>query len=226
MLISCWIRFYFFLDNWLVQYPSLMTDTFESSTLVTRIAEPEPESTALTSNQGESKSKQKNGVDMIGDIYSYVIGESQGTRERYEIPKNGVDILDILQVQVQQDLKRKPWSLVERWLLDVDNNVNRLGIAAVNEKLGSIAEKEFWQVQYRITNVNFGYKLDLLNIWQGPSSEPQGYYLQKSCRIKPVPIYNGSTELSATSGDNKNIMAEVECDRPSQFIIGAPPPKY
>ncbi|BDI20202.1 hypothetical protein ANSO36C_60040 [Nostoc cf. commune SO-36] len=37
MLLSCWIQFYFVVDNWSRQYPSLHADTFERSTIVVRV---------------------------------------------------------------------------------------------------------------------------------------------------------------------------------------------
>ncbi len=41
MLLSCWIQFYFVMNNWLQQYPSLQADTFQRSAFVVGIEEPE-----------------------------------------------------------------------------------------------------------------------------------------------------------------------------------------
>ncbi|MEH2071751.1 MAG: septal junction protein FraD [Nostoc sp.] len=40
MLLSCWIQFYFVVDNWLEQYPSMQTDSFRRNTFVVRTQEP------------------------------------------------------------------------------------------------------------------------------------------------------------------------------------------
>ncbi|MBE8986047.1 septal junction protein FraD [Nostoc sp. LEGE 12450] len=39
MLLSCWIQFYFVMDHWFQQYPSLQADTFKRSTVVVRTEE-------------------------------------------------------------------------------------------------------------------------------------------------------------------------------------------
>ncbi|WP_017653425.1 septal junction protein FraD [Fortiea contorta] len=36
MLISCWLQFYFVMDNWLMEYPSVQSDSFKRSTFVVR----------------------------------------------------------------------------------------------------------------------------------------------------------------------------------------------
>jgi hypothetical protein len=38
-LISCWLQFYFVIDKWLQEYPSLLADNFDKSTLVMRLDE-------------------------------------------------------------------------------------------------------------------------------------------------------------------------------------------
>ncbi|NES18944.1 MAG: DUF5357 domain-containing protein [Symploca sp. SIO3E6] len=40
ILISCWFQFYFLIQNWLTQYPSLMADDFSQSAFVVQIAAP------------------------------------------------------------------------------------------------------------------------------------------------------------------------------------------
>ncbi|HLP89774.1 MAG TPA: septal junction protein FraD [Nostocaceae cyanobacterium] len=37
MLISCWIQFYFVIDKWIKEYPSLQADNFQNSTFVIRV---------------------------------------------------------------------------------------------------------------------------------------------------------------------------------------------
>ncbi len=197
MLISCWIQFYFLMDNWLTQYPSLLTDNFARSTFVLRIAEPE----TADRTQPEIEIKE----------------------EVQQIPENGVVILDALQIRVEQELNKTPWSQVERWLLEATQKVNELGKQVINEKLGEFEERKLWRVETRVTNIKSGYQLDLLSIWTGPSSDPKGYYLQKSCRIEPIALSAGASRVPLSKVEEKSTVAEIECDRLSKFIAGEPP---
>ncbi len=184
MVLSCWIQFYFVMDYWLKQYPSLLADDFQRSTFVVR------------------------------------------TDKAEKIPENGVLILDRLQPIVEAELAGKPWSQVERWLLDAKTQVGNLGNQVINKTLAKYEEKELWRIEPRVVNTKSGgYILDLLSIWEGPSSNPKGYYLKKSCRIEPVAgsINNPNTTVSLS--DNKSTVAEIECDRLSKFISDAPPPQ-
>ncbi|MEH2055873.1 MAG: septal junction protein FraD [Nostoc sp.] len=175
MLLSCWIQFYFVMDNWLRQYPSLQADTFKNSTFVVRTEQP------------------------------------------VKIPQNGVVILEKLQPIVVEQIAARPWSEVEKWLIDAKRKVEILGREIIQKNLGKYEEKELWHVEPRVANTKSGYILDLLSIWIGPSSNPRGYYLKKSCRIEPV--------APANNLGNKITVAEIECDRASKLIPGSPPPQ-
>ena len=175
MLLSCWIQFYFVMDNWFQQYPSLQADTFKSSTIVVR------------------------------------------TEERVKIPRNGAIILEKLQPIVVVEIADRPWSEVEKWLIDAKQRLGTLGREVIQKNLAKYEEKDLWLVEPRVANTKSGYILDLLSIWIGPSSNPQGYYLKKSCRIEPV--------AATSSSDNKITVAEIECDRASKLIPGSPPPQ-
>lgn len=172
MLISCWIQFYFVMDNWLKQYPSLLADSFQRSTFVMRVENP------------------------------------------VKIPKNGVALLDKLQPLVEEQIVARPWSEVERWLID-ENQLGNLGKRVIEKNLMKYDERELWRVEPRIVNIKSGYQLDILSIWTGPSYTQQGYYLKKSCRITPV---SASNKL-----DNKGAVAEIVCDRLNKRIAGVPP---
>ncbi|MBD2415690.1 hypothetical protein FACHB389_07895 [Nostoc calcicola FACHB-389] len=175
MLLSCWIQFYFVVDNWLEQYPSLQTDNFKRSTFVVM------------------------------------------TEEAPKVPQNGILILDKLEPIIEEQIAQTPWSEVEKWLLDAKVRVGSLGKGVIQKNLGKYEEKELWRVEPRVSNTKSGYILDLLSIWVGPSSNPRGYYLKKSCRIEPVSATN-------KSGD-KITVGEIECDRLNKFIGGSPPPQ-
>ncbi|OCQ94414.1 hypothetical protein BCD64_06935 [Nostoc sp. MBR 210] len=183
MILSCWLQFYFVMDKWLQEYPSLLADNFQRSTFVRRT-----------------------------DISE-------------KVPKNGVIILDKLQPLVEQQIDERPWSQVEKWLLDAKLQVGNLGNRVIDKHLGKYEEKALWQVEPRVTNTKSGgYVLDLLSIWRGPSSSQKGYYLKKSCRIDPVAT-STKKAITSTNPEDKIAVGEIECDRVSKFVAGSPPPQ-
>jgi Family of unknown function (DUF5357) len=184
MILSCWLQFYFVMDKWLTEYPSLLSENFQRSTFVRR-------------------------TDIIIE----------------KVPRNGVVILDKLQPLVQQQIDGRPWSQVERWLLDAKVQVRNLGNSVIEKNLGSLEEKELWRVEPRVVNIKSGgYRLDLLSIWRGPTSRRQGYYLIKSCRIEPVATSNKKAITNANPED-KIAVGEIECDRVTKFVAAPPPPQ-
>ncbi|MDZ8085040.1 MAG: septal junction protein FraD [Nostoc sp. DedQUE12b] len=139
------------------------------------------------------------------------------TEQAVKVPRNGVVILQKLQPIVVDQIAERPWSEVEKWLLDAKERVVNLGRGIIKKNLSKYEEKELWRVEPRVANTKSGYILDLLSIWIGPSSNPRGYYLKKSCRIEPV--------AAPTNSENKITVAEIECDRASKLIPGLPPPQ-
>jgi hypothetical protein len=175
MLISCWLQFYFVLDQWLKEYPSLSAQNFQRSTFVIRL---------------EPKSKT---------------------------PQNGNLILNKMQPLVEEKIFGKPWSEVEKWLIEANQQLENLGKDVIYKNLEQYDEKRLWGIEPRVVNVKSGYRLDILTIWTGPTANRRGFYLQKSCLIQPVAAVN--------KPENQNAVAEIECDRTNKFFIGSPPPK-
>lgn len=171
MLISCWIQFYFVIDKWFKEYPSLSADNFQNSSFVVRI---EPKS---------------------------------------DKPQNGNMILNKIQPEIEAQIANRTWSEVERWLLEANQQVGNISKNLIDENLDEYEEKALWRIEPRISNIPSGYKLDILSIWQGPSKNPRGFFLQKSCRIQ---VQNAESQRS---------VATIECDRNSRFFLGSPPPK-
>jgi hypothetical protein len=183
-ILSCWLQFYFVMDKWLTEYPSLLSENFQSSTFVRR-------------------------TDTITE----------------KVPKNGVLILDQLEPLVKKQIDGKPWSQVERWLKDADVNVNSLGKVVIEKNLGAYEEKELWRVEARVDNIkSTGYRLDLLSIWQGPTSRKQGYYLIKSCQVEPIAI-STKKPINNANPEDKIAVGDIQCDRVSRFIAGQRPPR-
>jgi hypothetical protein len=175
MLISCWLQFYFVIDKWLKEYPSLRADNFQKSAFVIRL-------------------------------------EPQGQK-----PKIGDEILNKLQPLVNQQIANQPWSEVEKWLLEANQQLGNLGRRTINSNLGKSQERLLWRVEPRIRNIDSGYRLDMLTIWGGPTADSQGYYWKKSCLIQPSNPGNKT--------DNKNTVARISCDRKNELVLGSPPPQ-
>ncbi len=133
-------------------------------------------------------------------------------------PENGIEVLKEVKERVKEQLTGRRWSEAERWLLDAKTEVDRIGEATKQKSLSESKEKDLWMIQQQVQNNKTGYKLDLLNIWKGPSSHPQGYYLQESCQIDPV-------AASADSG-SKVTLTEIICDPKIIMHLKLPPAQH
>lgn len=150
--------------------------------------------------------------------------------EPQRVPTNGAIILDRLQPLVEEQIAEKPWSVAERWLIEADQRVGNLGKQVLLDKrLAQYEEKELWHIEPRVANTKVVntksevYTLDLLSIWTGPSSNPDGYYLKKSCKITKLPTSGTANSTSTSLSDDENAVAEIECNRLSEFKGGLPP---
>jgi hypothetical protein len=184
MLISCWIQFYFVMDGWIQQYPSLLSDNFRRSAFVVR--------TDVAPNN----------------------------------TNNGVFILNKLQPLVERRIDQQPWSEVEKWLQNAGTNLAVLyEEVKLDKRLRDYEEKELWRIEPRITNPNLRkkdeYLLDIFSVWTGPSSNSRGYYLKKSCQIRPI----AKSTTTTNKADATDIVAEIECGRVGKLTPGAPPAK-
>lgn len=194
MMISCWINFYYIIDNWFDQYPTLKTEVenFGGSKLILRRGEA-PE---LNNKDGEER------------------------KIKFILPTNGVQLLNKLSPRVKQQLDERPWGEVERWLFDsVDKNkkdrpIGKLAQQVKEEVLKLSPEKGFWSIEPRVSNTKTGYKLDLLAMWKAPSFMANKYYLQKSCEITPFakPVKDEGDENATVN------VAEIECQPGLSFI--------
>jgi hypothetical protein len=134
-------------------------------------------------------------------------------------PRNGVLILNKLEPIVKEQIANRPWSEVEQWLKTADGRVNSLGREVIEISLREFDEKSLWRTEARVSSLDQKnpdiYKLDLLSIWSGPTSTGREYYLRKSCRVEPI-------NASRRQGEVLRV-AEIECGRSSNRIIGSPP---
>lgn len=183
VLFSSWFQFYFRLQSWLRDYPTLMSDSFSNSGFVTR----------LSSEEGRA---------------------------------GGIPLLTAVEDQVKQELQGTPWPWVERWLLNLDGQMQKIrqNTAGV---LADSAEATLWDLQARPRSLdNDGYALEILALWRGPASTPEGFYLEKVCLIRPKappPQVSRATEGNAAPpAAEPTPLAQVTCNLETPKRAGPP----
>ncbi|MBD0336102.1 MAG: DUF5357 family protein [Cyanobacteria bacterium Co-bin13] len=144
LLLSSWLQFYFRLQNWFDDYPSLMAESFDGSGFVYRV----PGRTAPLSD--------------------------------------GVALLTLTESALQRELHNRPWSGVERWLLNINDQLVSLRREIRDRLVSPSREQRFWRIDVRPVTASNGYDLKLQAIWQGPTAEPNGYYLERTCQLTRV----------------------------------------
>lgn len=155
LLLSSWFGFYFRIQKWFDDYPSLLAESFEESSFVYRVPVERP-----------------------------TLSE-------------GVALLSLTEAVVQEDIDNRPWPAVERWLINLDDQVEQVRLEVRDRLQSPTAEHQFWEVDIRPVRQNDGYELQLLAVWHGPSATPEGYYQEKTCRLAPV---ERTPELRAADG--------------------------
>ncbi len=158
MLVSCWLQVYFVVDNWVKQYPSLLTDNLNNSALVMKFSPPEDE---------DSKTKKipKNGALILNKLVPVIITQidDQPWSKVERILKNA-------------RAKDSEISKLGRRIIETE-------LAAYKERDLWRVEARVSSINPNSPDV---YKLSLLSIWSGPSSKKERYYLKRSCQIEPV----------------------------------------
>lgn len=160
VVISCWFQFYYILQDWLQEYPSLLADDLRRSAFLVKLPASEP------------------------------------------VISRGTLILNSLETKLSEKLDNKPWSQIERWLQDRENNL-KSAVQASKKELGEVEEDAWWQFTSKLSSSESGYNLQLIAIWQGPRSKPEMFSIEKLCKINQV-----SSQLDA---DTQLGVSEVEC---------------
>lgn len=128
---------------------------------------------------------------------------------------SGNDILDMAADRVKVQLEGKPWSEVERWLLQLDEQVPKLR-QEVQDRLPKAAENDLWNLDAQV--LSDAYDMQLRAIWRGPTSRPTGYELTRTCRISqgrkmgpPQQFQFNSPAPPATAPARPRFVATVQC---------------
>ncbi len=179
LLLSSWFQFYFRLQGWFKEYPSVLVDDFKNSEFVYRIAKT---------------------PDLQG---------------------SGTTLLVSAENELSRTLNNTPWPYVERWLMNLDENMDSLEAKTLT-RLEGLEEQPLWQLAARPRTLNANsYAIDLMAIWSGPASTENGYYLQKTCIIHPVRL----PEVGADPKISSSELAQVKCDLAIPKKDGKPLPE-
>ncbi|NJL87911.1 MAG: DUF5357 family protein [Leptolyngbyaceae cyanobacterium SM1_1_3] len=182
LLLSGWLQFYFRVQRWLEDYPTLMVSDFGNSSFIYQLP---------------------------------------SRRER--LPQ-GIPLLVAAESEVEQQLNGMPWPRVERWLLNVDDQLVPIERAAKN-RLDAPKEKDLWNLQAQTFETPVGYELRLRSVWLGPTSTAQGFYLEKTCLInKQLPAATPTDENEAQTGNSPppTPLGVVDCELGTDFVEGFP----
>jgi hypothetical protein len=99
----------------------------------------------------------------------------------------GVTYLTVAESIMRDQLHGKPWTTVERWLLNREGQRQALQ-RQVHDRMAAqpSLEQSLWQVDFQPRTSGEGYAIQLWAIWSGPAAEADSYYLEKSCLLMPV----------------------------------------
>ncbi len=183
LLFSSWFQFYFRLQTWLKDYPTLLADDFGRSGFVLKITD--------TSEGGSG----------------------------------GIPLLTAAEQQVKDQLDNTPWPWVERWLLNLNGQMVKIRSESQAVLLDS-SEADFWELTAQPRSLENGYALQLMAVWTGPASNPEGYFLEKTCLIRPrIPPSRGTAAREEnTQEPTPTAMAQVSCDLETPKRLGQPNP--
>jgi len=145
LLMSCWFRFHFLVQDWIAEYPTILADDFSKSGFIIRF-------------------------------------------DMNEVPSEpaGIEHLDALNERLETELEGQPWQVAERWLIERDDNIQEFENSSRFNPNGR-QEDLFWRFQSQVPpqqSRTDEYTLNLRAVWNGPSSRPGGYFLERSCVVR------------------------------------------
>ena len=165
IVMSCWVGFGFLIQGWVEQYPATLVDSFDRSAFVM------PVSLDVTTNNRERSPAET--------------------------------MLNQAQLELEETLERKTWDETMQWLRNDNNefarprqNVLETIVEANSDDPDADLqdsqdrnrfEQRFWDfgttVPQGIQGIDDGYTITFRACWLGPSSHPEGYYLDKTCNL-------------------------------------------
>jgi len=109
---------------------------------------------------------------------------------------------------VKTTIHGKLWGeVVQPWANTVSQNPSILQDSLRLDQT-EVPEAKLWKVETRIARQDEGYDLYLLAIWKGPSTDPAGYYMTKSCKV--LPKQRQTPKPSAISNQSSSNQSSTE----------------
>ncbi len=209
LLLSCWFQFYFVVQSWLAEYPSILADDFSQSAFVVQVEYPN----SIPTNFLKAISSKS---PLVIKINEEKCTSNDKISKKGCIQPRGLLIVNQMASLLETQLNTKPWSQIERNLLPQEREqlIGKIANQAKTEiALEKIKEDSLWQVGHAIETEENGYNLELQAIWQGPRSQSAPHSITKSCNITPV---NRPTNTGTI------LSAKVKCEVPKGWSIDQP----
>jgi hypothetical protein len=140
---------------------------------------------------------------------AFVVQLAAGDRTRsrgYAVLQEAGRLLDV-------ELENQPWSQVERWLLNRNQQIPTLQ-QRIMEQTPPVEENIFWRMEGRMLSGE--YNLELSAVWRGPTATGIPYHFKRTCQITQL-----STAQAIRATPNGSI-AQVQCGPISQRLPGLP----
>lgn len=135
------------------------------------------------------------------------------------ISSRGETILQQACNTIETELRGQSWSRVERWLLDLDQQLLTLQ-SDIIDSLSDLEENQFWRLQGRAVP-GTEYAIKLFALWNGPTVDGKGYYLTQPVFIRRAPGARVPVTAKVAS-DTTTGLAEVQCGEITGPASGQP----
>ncbi len=98
-------------------------------------------------------------------------------------PSGAIKLLTSGENLAKAAVHERSWSaIIQPWANTISQNPYLLD-ESLRAKQPASPESTLWQLEARIFRRDEGYDLFLLAIWKGPSTDPMGYYVTRTCQI-------------------------------------------
>jgi hypothetical protein len=146
------------------------------------------------------------------------------TSKRYT--PRGTEVVQLAQAALVAQLKPRNWPEVERWLLELKDQLPPLQVTVQQElerQHPKSPENPLWKIGAEVTGGE--YDVQLQAIWAGPSSAPDGYRVTLNCQVirqmvvespAALEFKQQTTPPALAPATPPRFVAKVECGEPSQ----------
>lgn len=87
---------------------------------------------------------------------------------------------------IQTELQGQSWSRIERWLLELDQQLESIAADVLDSQVPMIEEYALWQLQGKVVP-STEYALKLFALWDGPTVDGNGFHLSETVYFRRVP---------------------------------------